>query len=189
MLFKKIELSLKTAANALVENQIILRHIPQSSNIPQTFDKRDHKEATHSTDPMLGRPDPRTVCPRSLKRQKKMLPRVLKRRPTLLEMVKYFYPNICCLLHMSKMVLSSCVTHISSSLWIDVLCPWLRRILLNWLKSMIFLLSEGNLQSLNTLSLAFIVGDWLLVMIFESPGFRSISNKLCWNQWWMPLYS
>ncbi|KAJ6661740.1 hypothetical protein lerEdw1_013262 [Lerista edwardsae] len=77
---------IKTAANAL-ENQIILRAIPQSSNIPPMFDKRDHKEATRSTDPMFGRSDPRTIRSGSLKRQKKMLPRLPKRRPTLLEML------------------------------------------------------------------------------------------------------
>ncbi|XP_066477938.1 FMR1-interacting protein NUFIP1 [Tiliqua scincoides] len=81
------EEQIKTAAKALVENQTILRGIPQSSNIPQIFEERGHKETTHSTDPMLGRPDPRTVHSRNLKRQRKMPPRILKRRPTLLEML------------------------------------------------------------------------------------------------------
>ncbi|XP_053166766.1 FMR1-interacting protein NUFIP1 isoform X2 [Hemicordylus capensis] len=77
----------KIAAKAVIENQAVLRSIPQPSTIPQTFKNADYKEATDPKNAMWGRPDPRTLHTRGPHRQRKMLPVIPNRHPTLLEML------------------------------------------------------------------------------------------------------
>ncbi|XP_048349360.1 nuclear fragile X mental retardation-interacting protein 1 [Sphaerodactylus townsendi] len=78
---------IKRAANILIENQTVLRSIPQSSNTPYTCKATDNKEATRCGAEKLGKSSPCADHIRGPKRQKKRPWELPKRHPTLLEML------------------------------------------------------------------------------------------------------
>ncbi|KAJ7324525.1 hypothetical protein JRQ81_017545 [Phrynocephalus forsythii] len=77
----------KNATKTLKENQVVLKSISQSSNIPQSSKDIGKKEAANHIDTMLRRQDPHKVHASGPKRQRKAFVPNCRRRPTLLEML------------------------------------------------------------------------------------------------------